>query len=167
MGSDHVTHAAPDKARRYLDATPEILAVVAGEPDPVARMATVAVMLAAAFPEFSWCGFYRVDPANGRELVVGPYQGPLGCLRIAFGRGVCGAAAERRETVIVEDVHAFADHIACDVTSQSEIVVPVFDPGGVMLAVLDVDSRSTATFDETDAKHLRVLIDRVFAVSAA
>jgi L-methionine (R)-S-oxide reductase len=155
------------KIRRYEDAAPAILAVVAGEPDIVARMATVAAMLAAAFEDFSWCGFYRVDPTNGQELVIGPYQGPLGCLRIAFGRGVCGAAAARRETVIVEDVHAFPDHIACDVSSRSEIVVPVFDASGVLLAVLDVDSRSQATFDPVDAKHLRALLDAVFAVSHA
>lgn len=154
-----------EKARRYAEATPEILAVVAGEPNLVARMSTVASMLAAAFAKFSWCGFYQVDPANSHELVVGPYQGPLGCLRIAFGRGVCGAAAERRETMVVEDVHAFPDHIACDATAQSEIVVPVFDAEGTLLAVLDVDSRSRATFDETDARHLRALIDGVFAVS--
>ena len=155
-----------NKSQRYDDAAAEVLAVLAGERDPVARMATCASMLAAAFPDVSWCGFYRVDPANARELVIGPYQGPLGCLRIAFGRGVCGAAAERRETVIVEDVHAFPGHIACDVSSQSEIVVPVFDADGGLLAVLDLDSRSKATFDIVDADCLRYLLDRVFAVSA-
>lgn len=155
-----------DKARRYEETTPEILAVVEGESNLVARMATVSSMLASAFPEFSWCGFYQVDPARDRELVVGPYQGPLGCLRIAFGRGVCGASAERRETMIVEDVHAFPDHIACDASSESEIVLPVIDVDGTLLAVLDVDSRSKATFDETDAHYLRALLDAVFAVSA-
>ncbi len=154
-----------DKQRRYDDATAEILAVLQGESDEVARMTTVASMLSAAFPEFSWCGFYRVDPKKPRELVVGPYQGPLGCLRIAFGRGVCGASAERGETVIVEDVHAFADHIACDVSAMSEIVTPVFGPTGALVAVLDVDSRTKSTFDETDSGALRALIDRVFPVS--
>ena len=156
-----------EKTRRYEAAAAEILAVVAGEGDLVARMATVAAMLAAAFEEVSWCGFYRVDSADDRELVIGPYQGPLGCLRIAFGRGVCGAAAERRETVIVEDVHAFPGHIACDATSESEIVVPVLDAAGALLAVLDLDSRSKATFDAIDATHLRALLDAVFAVSGA
>ena len=155
-----------DKESRYVDATPEILAVVAGEADVIARMATVASMLTAAFPEFSWCGFYRVDAREPEALVIGPYQGPLGCLRIAFGRGVCGTAAARRETVVVEDVHAFPDHIACDATSRSEIVVPVFDHTGALIAVLDVDSRETATFDAVDAKHLSALIHQVFAVSA-
>lgn len=154
------------KSHRYEEATVEILAVVAGELDLIARMATVGSMLVAAFEEFSWCGFYRVDPADDGQLVIGPYQGPLGCLRIAFGRGVCGCAAARQETVIVDDVHAFPDHIACDATSESEIVIPVFDANGALLAVLDVDSRSKATFDAVDASHLRVLIDRVFAVSA-
>jgi GAF domain-containing protein len=156
-----------DKTQRYEDATTEILAVVAGEDDVIARMATVASLLAAAFEGISWCGFYRVDPLNACELVIGPYQGPLGCLRIAFGRGVCGAAAERRETVIVEDVHAFPGHIACDATAQSEIVLPVFDHAGNLLAVLDLDSRETAMFDAVDAKHLRALLDAVFAVSGA
>jgi GAF domain-containing protein len=162
-----MTLSRDEKIRRYEDAAPEILAVVAGEPDIVARMATLASMLAAAFEDFSWCGFYRVDPLNDQELVIGPYQGPLGCLRIAFGRGVCGAAAARRETVIVEDVHAFPDHIACDASSMSEIVVPVFDAAGALLAVLDVDSRSKATFDGVDAEHLRALLDQVFAISGA
>lgn len=154
-----------DKIRRYGEATPEILAVVQGEPNLVARMATVSSMLASAFPEFSWCGFYQVDQAPGRELVVGPYQGPLGCLRIAFGRGVCGVSAERRETMIVEDVHAFPDHIACDASSQSEIVLPVLGADGALLAVLDIDSRSKGTFDETDARYLRALLDAVFGLS--
>jgi GAF domain-containing protein len=160
-----MTMTTSEKSRRYEATTPEILAVVAGEPDGVARMATVASMLAAAFETVSWCGFYRVDPRNDRELVIGPYQGPLGCLRIAFGRGVCGAAAATRETVVVEDVHAFPDHIACDVTAMSEIVVPVFDGAGALIAVLDVDSRDKGTFDAVDADHLRRLIDGVFAVS--
>lgn len=159
---------SPDeKARRYEAATSEILAVIAGEPDDVARMATVAAMLMAAFDDVSWCGFYRADPRDDQTLVIGPYQGPLGCMRIAFGRGVCGAAWARRETVIVEDVHDFPGHIACDATAMSEIVVPVFDAAGVMLAVLDLDSRQSATFDDVDARRLRALIDNVFAVSGA
>ena len=162
-----MTSTESQKSRRYEEASAEILSVVEGEPNLTARMATVASLLASAFPEFSWCGFYQVDPLNPQELVVGPYQGPLGCLRIAFGRGVCGAAAQKRETVIVEDVHAFPDHIACDASSLSEIVLPVLDPEGELLAVLDVDSRSKATFDETDARYLRAILDGVFAVRPA
>ena len=92
------------KAARYADLALEVASVLEGEPNPVARMATVSSMLAAAFDHFFWTGFYVVDPAKGNELVVGPYQGTLGCLRIAFGRGVCGAAAAGRRTVIVPDV---------------------------------------------------------------
>ena len=131
-----------DKAARYAEVEAEILAVLEGEPDRTARMATVASMLADAFPAFFWTGFYRVDPSRPGELVLGPYQGTLGCLRIPFGKGVCGAAAERRETVVVEDVHAFPGHIACDSRSASEIVCPVFDAAGGLIAVLDVDAEA-------------------------
>lgn len=158
-----MTMMQPEKRRRYETVTPEILAVAAGETDKVALMATVASMLAAAFETFSWCGFYRVDPNNDQALVIGPYQGPLGCLRIAFGRGVCGAAAATRETVVVQDVHAFPDHIACDATAMSEIVVPVFDAARNLIAVLDIDSRDKGTFDLIDAEWLRTLLDNVFA----
>jgi L-methionine (R)-S-oxide reductase len=141
----------------------EIDAVLAGEPDRIARMATVASMLAAAFDRFSWTGFYVVDPAKADELVVGPYQGGLGCLRIAFDRGVCGAAATARRTLIVDNVEAFPGHIACDVATRSEIVVPVFDPAGELIAVLDVDSTALADFDQADARGLEAVVKRVFA----
>ena len=151
-----------DKAARYAEVEAEILAVLDGEPDRVARMATVSSMLADAFPAFFWTGFYVVDPARGDELVVGPYQGTLGCLRIPFGRGVCGAAAAERRTQIVEDVHAFPGHIACDSRSASEIVVPVFDASGALIAVLDVDATEKAAFDAVDAEWLERLMAKVF-----
>ena len=151
-----------DKAARYAEVEAEILAVLDGEPDRVARMATVSSMLADAFPAFFWTGFYVVDAAKGDELVVGPYQGTLGCLRIPFGRGVCGAAAAERRTQIVEDVHAFPGHIACDSRSASEIVVPVLDPSGALIAVLDVDATEKAAFDAVDAEWLERLIAKVF-----
>ena len=135
-------------AERYTTLAEEIDAVVAGEPNLVARMATMASMLAATFERFFWTGFYVVDPARGDQMVVGPYQGSLGCLRIDFGRGVCGTAAARRETLIVDDVDAFPGHIACDSRSRSEIVVPVFDAQGQLIAVLDVDSTAPAAFDD-------------------
>lgn len=146
-----------DKAARYRETEDEILAVLDGEPDRTARMATVASMLADAFPHFFWTGFYVVDPTRERELVVGPYQGTLGCLRIPLGKGVCGAAAASRETVLVPDVHAFPGHIACDSRSNSEIVVPVFDDAGALVAVLDVDSTELAAFDERDAAGLEAV----------
>ena len=152
-----------EKASRYAAVAEEIAAVLDGEPDRVARMATVASMLAASFDNYFWAGFYVVDPAKGDELVVGPYQGTLGCLRIAFGRGVCGAAAAERRTHIVPDVEAFPGHIACDSRSKSEIVVPVFDPAGALIAVFDVDSTEPASFDETDQAGLETILRDTFA----
>ena len=148
------------KAARYGAVAEEIAAVLEGEANLVARQATVASMLANAFDHYFWTGFYLVDPAKPDELVVGPYQGTLGCLRIAFGRGVCGTAAAERRTVIVADVDAFAGHIACDSRSKSEIVVPVLDAGGALIGVFDVDATEPAAFDETDAAGLaRILAD--------
>ena len=151
-----------DKAARYAEVEAEILAVLDGEPNRTARMATVASMLADAFPAFFWTGFYVVDPDKADELVVGPYQGTLGCLRIAVGRGVCGAAARDRTTQIVDDVHAFPGHIACDSRSASEIVVPVFDGAGNLIAVFDVDATERSAFDAVDASALERLLGRVF-----
>ncbi len=152
-----------DKAERYAELEAEILAVLDGEPDRTARMATVSSMLADAFPAFFWTGFYVVDPARGNELVVGPYQGTLGCLRIPFGRGVCGTAAADRATQVVEDVDAFPGHIACDSRSASEIVVPVSDRAGNLIAVLDIDATEKAAFDAVDAHALERLMAKVFA----
>lgn len=104
-----------------------------------------------------------MDAAKGDELVVGPYQGTLGCLRIPFGRGVCGAAARTRETQVVEDVHAFPGHIACDSRSASEIVIPVLNAAGDLIAVLDVDATETAAFDAVDAAALERLMAKVFS----
>lgn len=147
-----------DKAERYAALRSEIAAVIAGEPNRIARYASATCLLAQAFPNhFFWTGFYLLDPDKENELVVGPYQGTLGCLRIAFGKGVCGTAALRRETLIVPDVHAFPGHIACDIRSNSEIVVPVFDAGGVLAGVLDVDSVAFGAFDETDRAGLEAI----------
>lgn len=151
-----------DKAARYAGLSVEISSVIAGETSLVARYATVSCLLAEAFrPRFFWTGFYMVDPLNPRELVVGPYQGTLGCLRIAFGRGVCGAAAARGKTLIVPDVHAFDGHIACDSATNSEIVVPVFDASGKLCAVLDVDSTEPDAFDEIDQLGLEAICKRL------
>jgi GAF domain-containing protein len=154
---------AADKADRYAELAEMVAAVVEGEPNQVARMATVSSMLASTFEHFFWTGFYVVDPAKGNELVVGPYQGTLGCLRIAFGRGVCGKAAATGEIQIVDDVNAFPDHIACDSRSVSEIVLPVRDEAGRLIAVLDVDATVPAAFDRTDAAGLEAILARTFA----
>ena len=156
-------HALPvGKAERYRQAAEDIAAVLESEPDLGARMATVAAMLAQAFPEFFWTGFYVVDRAREAELVVGPYQGTPGCLRVAFSRGVCGAAARTGRTQVVEDVHAFPGHIACDSRSNSEIVVPVLDAAGELIAVLDVDSAAYGAFDAEDAAGLEAIVAQVF-----
>ncbi|MBI1683704.1 GAF domain-containing protein [Caulobacter hibisci] len=152
-----------DKAARYAEVADEIASVLDGEANLTARMATVASMLANSFDHYFWTGFYVVDPAKERELVVGPYQGSLGCLRIAFGRGVCGVAAATGQTQLVPDVHAFPGHIACDSRSASEIVVPVFDREGALLAVLDVDSDRPAAFDEVDQTWLERILGATFA----
>lgn len=135
------------KQERYEALLPQIESLVSGEPDAIARMANVAAVLHEAFG-FWWTGFYRVQ---GNELVLGPFQGPVACTRIPFGRGVCGTAWQRAETVIVPNVHEFAGHIACSSASNSEIVVPLLRAGEVT-AVLDIDSKDFNTFDETD-KH--------------
>ena len=147
-----------DKAEAYATLRAEIGAVIAGEPSRTARYATASSLLANAFPDrFFWTGFYLVDEAKGDELVVGPYQGTLGCLRIPFGKGVCGAAAATRETIIVPDVHAFPGHIACDSRSNSEIVTPVFDRAGALVGVLDVDSTQFDAFDAVDKAGLEAI----------
>jgi len=147
-----------DKAQRYAALRAEIAAVIAGEPNITARYATASSLLAQAFPDrFFWTGFYLVDPDKQNELVVGPYQGTLGCLRIPFGKGVCGACAAQRESIIVPNVHEFPGHIACDSRSNSEIVTPVFDKSGALVAVLDVDSTQFNAFDTTDQSSLEAI----------
>jgi len=153
-----------NKAEAYRSVAADIAAVLAGEPDHVARMATVACLLHQAFDDYFWTGFYVVDPSKDRELVIGPYQGTLGCLRISFDRGVCGAAARTGETQVVPDVHAFPGHIACDSRSESEVVVPVFNAAGDLIAVLDVDSDRPAAFDDVDARELEAIVRATFAV---
>ena len=146
------------KSERYRDVAREIAAVIEGEPSRMARMATASCLLSLAFPEtYFWTGFYVVDPHKEAELVVGPYQGTLGCLRIPFSRGVCGACATQKQTLIVPDVHAFPGHIACDSQTNSEIVVPVFDESGALFAVLDVDSTQRDSFDADDKLGLEAI----------
>lgn len=154
-----------EKRARYAALRQEIAAVIAGEPSRTARYASAASLLAHAFPErFFWTGFYLVDEAKGDELVVGPYQGTLGCLRIAFGKGVCGTAAAARKTIVVPDVHAFPGHIACDSRSNSEIVACVFEADGALAAVLDVDSTEFDAFDAADAEGLEAICADLLSV---
>ena len=140
------------KEETYQGLLPQIESLVSGETDSIANMANISAALHEAFG-FWWTGFYRVE---GNELVLGPFQGPIACTRIPFGRGVCGTAWQRGETVIVPNVHEFAGHIACSSASNSEIVVPVIQNNQVV-AVLDIDSREFATFDETDRRYLETI----------
>ena len=146
-----------NKAEVYEQIAKEIFAVNDGETSAIARYATACCLLNEAFPKFYWTGFYLVDPLKPTELVVGPYQGTLGCLRIPFGKGVCGTVAATGKTAVVDDVHAFPGHIACDSNTNSEIVVPVFDSAGNLAAVLDIDSTEHSTFDAVDQAALEAI----------
>jgi GAF domain-containing protein len=137
---------AADKATLYADLASALEGLVAGEPDGIANMANAASLIWETLPDINWVGFYR---NVGGELIVGPFQGRPACVRIAFGSGVCGVAAETRRVQLVEDVHAFPGHIACDAASNSEIVVPIVRDGE-LLGVLDIDSPKRARFDVED-----------------
>ena len=145
---------------RLDEALPQIRAAVEGERDEIALQATLACLLWEALPQTNWCGFYRRVAA--RELAVGPYQGGMGCLRIAFERGVCGAAARTGAVQRVPDVHAFPGHIACDDATRSELVIPVLDGEGRLRGVLDLDSPHLDAFSEGEAERLSALRHAVF-----
>lgn len=157
----------PESARlaRLDEALPQIRAAVAGETDPVAVMATLACLLWQTLPQANWCGFYR--RVADQELAVGPYQGGMGCLRIPFARGVCGACARTESIQRVPDVHAFPGHIACDDTTRSELVVPVRDGSGRLRAVLDLDCPERDGFSEGEAQRLQALMDGIFGAPLA
>jgi len=151
--------AGADPAEIHRDLCTAADALTAGEPDGVANMANVAALLWEFLPDLNWAGFYRVAPAKGgggQELVLGPFVGRPACIRIPFGKGVCGTAAESRATQLVADVHAFPGHIACDAASRSELVVPVLREGQV-IAVIDLDSPSPARFGAEDARGIEAL----------
>ena len=156
----HALHfSASDKAALYREVLPQIESVVADETDWVANLANTAAVLKEAFGWF-WVGFYLVDTRTD-ELVLAPFQGSLACTRIPFGRGVCGQAWAKGETMVVKDVNAHPDHIACSSLSQSEIVIPLFDRHCRCFGVLDADSDRLAQFDETDARYLNQLAELV------
>ncbi|WP_338809130.1 GAF domain-containing protein [Neisseria leonii] len=147
----HELHiSATDKTQQYAELLPQLAALLDGEPNLTANLANTAAVLKQTFG-WLWVGFYLVEE---NELVLGPFQGPPACTRIAYGRGVCGQAWQQKTTLVVADVHAHPGHIACSPLSQSEIVVPVFDRHGNVFAVLDADAEQTAVFDERDAAGL-------------
>lgn len=148
-------HSEPERLARLALATPQIIAVLEGENDLVALQATLAALLWQTLPQASWVGFYRrIGP---HTLAVGPYQGPMGCLRIDFGRGVCGACARTGLPQRVPDVSAFKGHIACDSQTKSELVLPMFI-GGRLEAVLDLDSHQLAAFSLAEQQALMALL---------
>ena len=146
-----------DKETLYKELIPQAESLLEGETDEIASMANLAALLHRAFG-FWWTGFYRVV---GDELVLGPFQGPVACIHIPYGRGVCGTAWKRNETVVVPDVEEFPGHIACSSESRSEIVVPVRRQGQVV-AVLDIDSKELAAFDDTDREFLETIVKNIF-----
>lgn len=158
MAESHLDVRVVPKPQAYAEAERAIDSLLRGIDDPVAAMATITSLLHHGFG-FLWTGFYRV--AGPSLLRVGPYQGTVGCLEIAFGRGVCGTAAAERRTVIVPDVTRFPGHITCDARSRSEIVVPVFDARGALVAVLDIDSDRPGAFDDQDREGLEGIVRRL------
>jgi GAF domain-containing protein len=144
------------KEDKYAALLPQVKALCEGEDDIIAKMANVSALLHQEFA-FWWTGFYRVV---GNELLLGPFQGPIACVHIAYGRGVCGTAWKEHRTVVVPDVEEFPGHIACSSESRSEIVVPVFRNNEI-IAVLDIDSRELATFDDTDARWLEQIVKHI------
>ena len=153
--AENLIIAEGGKEEKYALLLKQVAALIEGESDIIANMANVAAMIHSTFG-FWWTGFYRVD---GEELVLGPFQGPLACSRIKFGRGVCGTAWKEQQTQVVPDVELFPGHIACSSLSRSEIVVPVWQ-GEKIVAVLDIDSEKQATFDEVD----RVWLERIVGI---
>jgi GAF domain-containing protein len=148
---------AADKATAYAELNQTLDALLAGEPNPISGAANMAALLYWSLPDLNWAGFYLVDAASG-DLLVGPFQGKPACVRIPIGKGVCGTAAARRETLVVPDVHEFPGHIACDAASNSEIVVPIVVDNR-LVGVLDLDSPRRQRFDEQDARGLEKLVE--------
>jgi L-methionine (R)-S-oxide reductase len=141
-------------SNRYPDLPASLESLLEGETDALANLANASALLAETLDRINWCGFYLL---RGRELVLGPFQGKTACVRIPIGKGVCGTAAEKRETIVVADVHAFPGHIACDAASRSEIVVPILE-SGALRGVLDVDSPEPSRFDDRDRVGLEAFV---------
>lgn len=147
---------AVSKHELYAELAEQARGMLAGEPSLIANAANFSALVFNSLPDLNWAGFYLYD---GTELVVGPFQGKPACIRIALGRGVCGTAAQTRQTQVVRDVHSFDGHIACDAASQSEIVVPLMKADGSLLGVWDVDSPSVARFDDEDRAGMEALCE--------
>jgi GAF domain-containing protein len=143
-----------DKASLYQELTAQLAGLLSGERDAIANAANVSALLFDLLPDLNWAGFYFLRSAG--ELVLGPFQGKPACVRIAVGRGVCGTAVARRQSMLVEDVHAFADHIACDAASRSELVVPLIRDGRIF-GVIDLDSPLPARFDADDQRGIEAV----------
>ena len=154
----HTLESLPvaDKPATYAELARSLRALLDGEPDLVACAANTAALLYWSLPQLNWAGFYLVEPRTG-DLLLGPFHGKPACIRIPVGKGVCGTAAERRQTVVVADVHDFPGHIACDSASNSEVVIPIMD-GERLIGVLDLDSPVPARFDADDARGLEALV---------
>ncbi|ANS76903.1 GAF domain-containing protein [Paenibacillus yonginensis] len=144
-----------DRQQVYESALTQLKGLIEGEPNSVANLANASALLNFVMQDINWAGFYLYD---GKELVLGPFQGLPACIRIPLGRGVCGTSAQQRETIVVEDVHAFAGHIACDSATNSEIVVPIVQDGR-LIGVLDIDSPLRGRFDETDKTFLEAFVE--------
>ena len=149
-----------EKEEKYSLLTEQIKSLTEGETDAIAVMANVCAAIQQEMG-FFWTGFYRVV---GNELLLGPFQGPVACMHIPFGKGVCGSAWKQRETIVVPDVEQFPGHIACSSLSRSEIVVPLFSDSGEVTAVLDIDSKELATFDNTDRKYLEAICELIASI---
>lgn len=156
------TPPTADKPSAYAEIEKSLSALLDGEPDLISCAANMSSLLYWSLPQLNWVGFYLVEPVTG-DLLLGPFQGKPACVRIPVGRGVCGTAAQRGETLLVPDVHAFPGHIACDSASNSEVVVPIVADGR-LIGVLDLDSPVPGRFDEADARGLEALV-RVFVAS--
>lgn len=164
LGLDNVPRGTllgeQERVKRLESALPALLAATEGETDEIALEATLSCLLYQVLVQSNWCGFYR--RVQDRLLKVGPYQGGLGCVSISFERGVCGCCARTEKRVLVPDVHAFPDHIACDSKTNSELVIPVFNSGRRLIAVLDLDSTSFNGFSEREADLLERLLEEAF-----
>jgi GAF domain-containing protein len=147
------------KSERYQELIPQIVSIISDESNTIANMANIVAALKQSFAYYSWVGFYLSDNTKN-ELVLGPFQGKIACTRIAFGRGVCGTAFQKKETIIVPNVNEFPGHIFCDGDSKSEIVIPI-SRNEKIIGVLDVDSYEYNSFDEIDKKYLEILIEQI------